>query len=538
VTATGQCLCGAVRYEVRGPLRDVLVCHCNECRRWSGHQFAATAALREDLALLEERGLAWIESPESDSSASRGFCRECGSALFWDAPGRDTISIAAGSLDAPTGLRVAGHVYAAQAGDYYDLPEDGLPRSERLSGDPAPSQSSRSKTASSLDRLGTETAFEVLARAKALEAQGRRVIHLEIGEPDFETPAHIVEAAAQALRDGHTHYCPAPGLPVLREACAAHLSQTRGLPVDPASVLVGPGAKPFLFFGILATCEPGDEVVYPNPGFPIYESVIRWAGATPVPLPLVEEQGFAFSADDLVERLTPRTKLVILNSPANPTGGVVDRTLNAQIAALLAEHGCWILSDEVYSELIYDADHDSVASHEGLLERTILLDGFSKTFAMTGFRLGYAAVPSPLVEPITRLLINSVSCTAAAVQLAGVAALTGPREEVRAMLEEFRRRRDTVVAGLNTLPGVSCVMPHGAFYAFPNVQATGLDARHLADLLLDRGGVAVLAGTAFGEHGEGYLRLSYANSLANLEEALDTMRTVLETSVVPGAVSA
>jgi aspartate/methionine/tyrosine aminotransferase len=509
----------------------VLVCHCNECRRWSGHQFAATAARREDLALVEERGLAWIESPASDASALRGFCRECGSALFWEAPGRDTISIAAGSVDAPTGLHVAGHVYVPQAGDYYELPDDGLPRSERLPDSSVLPASSRSMTAASLERLGTETAFEVLARAKALEAQGRRVIHLEIGEPDFDTPAHIVEAAGQALRDGHTHYCPAPGLPVLREACAEHLSRHRGLAVDPANVLVAPGAKPFLFFGILATCEPGDEVVYPNPGFPIYESVIRWAGAIPVPLPLVEERGFAFSADDLAERLTPRTKLVILNSPANPTGGIVDRTLNAQIAGLLAEHGCWIVSDEVYSELIYDAAHDSIAAHEGLLDRTILLDGFSKTFAMTGFRLGYAAVPAPLVEPITRLLINSVSCTPPAVQVAGVAALTGPHDEVQAMLAEFRRRRDAVVAGLNALPGVSCVTPRGAFYAFPNVQATGQDERQLADLLLDTAGVAVLAGTAFGEHGEGYLRLSYANSLANIEEALHKMRTVLETNV-------
>jgi len=384
--------------------------------------------------------------------------------------------------------------------------------------------------AASLDRLGTETAFEVLARAKALEALGRRVIHLEIGEPDFPTPAHVVEAGAQALRDGHTHYCPAPGLPVLREACAAHLSRHRGLEIDPARVLVAPGAKPFLFFGVLATCDPGDEVIYPNPGFPIYESVIRWAGATPVPLPLVEDRGFAFSADDLAERLTERTKLVILNSPANPTGGIVERALNVEIGHLLAEHDCWILSDEVYSELLYDAQHDTIASH-GLLDRTILLDGFSKTFAMTGWRLGYAALPEALVEPITRLLINSVSCTAPAVQLAGVAALTGPRDEVELMRAEFRRRRDAVVEGLNALPGVSCVTPQGAFYVFPNVSATGLPARELAGRLLDEAGVAVLAGTAFGEYGEGYLRLSYANSLANIEEALASMRFLLEERV-------
>jgi aspartate aminotransferase len=374
--------------------------------------------------------------------------------------------------------------------------------------------------AASLERLGTETAFETLARARALEAQGRRIIHLEIGEPDFPTAPHVVEAAAKALRDGHTHYCPAPGLPELREACAEHLSRHRRLPIDPGRVLVAPGAKPFLFFGVLATCNPGDEVIYPNPGFPIYESVIRWAGATPVPLPIVEARGFAFSADDLASRLSPRTKLVILNSPANPTGGVVDRELNVEIARLLAEHDCWILSDEVYSELLYDAGHDTIAAHEGLLDRTILVDGFSKTFAMTGWRLGYAALPPPLVEPVTRLLINSVSCTAPAVQLAGVAALTGPRDGVEAMLAEFTRRRDVVVPGLNALPGVSCVAPRGAFYAFPNVTSTGLGARELAETLLVDAGVAVLSGTAFGEHGEGYLRLSYATSLEHIEEAL------------------
>jgi aspartate aminotransferase len=385
------------------------------------------------------------------------------------------------------------------------------------------------RLAAGMGRLGTETAFEVLARAKALEASGRRVIHLEIGEPDFTTPGHIIEAGMRALHDGHTHYCAAPGLPELREACAAHLSAHRGLEIDPGRVVVAPGAKPFLFFGVLATCQAGDEVIYPNPGFPIYESVIRFAGATPVPLPLVEERGFAFSADDLAERLTPRTRLVILNSPANPTGGIVDAKLTAEIAAVLADHDCWILSDEVYSEMLYGERHDTVAAHNGLLDRTLLVDGFSKTFAMTGWRLGYAALPAALVEPITRLLINSVSCTAPAVQLAGVAALTGPRTEVDAMLAEFDRRRGAVVAGLNALPGVSCVMPQGAFYAFPNITETGMDARSVADRLLTEAGVAVLAGTAFGEYGEGYLRLSYANSLENIEEALAAMGDLLAT---------
>ncbi len=268
------------------------------------------------------------------------------------------------------------------------------------------------RLADSMGRLGTETAFEVLARAKALEATGRRVIHLEIGEPDFATPAHIVEAGVRALREGHTHYCPAPGLPQLREACAAHLSAHRGLEIDPGRVVVAPGAKPFLYFGVLATCNPGDEVIYPNPGFPIYESVINFAGATPVPLPLVEERGFAFTAADLAERLTPRTRLVILNSPANPTGGIVPPALTAEVAAVLADHDCYILSDEVYSEMLYGGRHDTVAAHHGLLDRTLLVDGFSKTFAMTGWRLGYAALPAELVEPVTRLLINSVSCTA------------------------------------------------------------------------------------------------------------------------------
>ena len=298
--------------------------------------------------------------------------------------------------------------------------------------------------------------------------------------------------------------------------------------IDPARLLLAPGAKPFLFFGVLATCEAGDEVIYPNPGFPIYESVIRFAGATPVPLPLSEENDFAFSANDLAERLTPRTKLVILNSPGNPTGGIVERGLNAEIAAVLGEHDCWLLSDEVYSELLYDAAHDTIAAHGALLERTILVDGFSKTFAMTGWRLGYAALPQPLVEPITRLLINSVSCTPPAIQLAGLAALTGPRDEVDMMRAEFRRRRDAIVSGLNAIPQVSCKLPRGAFYAFPNVTATGVAAKELAALLLDEAGVAVLAGTAFGSHGEGYLRLSYANTLENIEEALAAFTQLLD----------
>ena len=385
------------------------------------------------------------------------------------------------------------------------------------------------KLATALERLGTETAFEVLARAKALEATGKRVIHLEIGEPDFDTAPHIVEAAAKALRDGQTHYCPAPGIPALREAAANHLTAHRGIDVHPDSIVVTPGAKPFLFFGILATCNPGDEVIYPNPGFPIYESAIKWAGATPVPLPLTEESDFAFTAEDLRSRMTSKTKMVILNSPANPTGGYISKQLNAEVAAVLADHDCWILSDEVYSEMLWSgAEHDTIAGHQGLQDRTILLDGFSKTFAMTGWRLGYASLPEPLREPITRLIINSVSCTAPATQLAGVAALTGPRTEIDAMMAEFDRRRVAVVEGLNSLPGVSCRDPKGAFYAFPNVKGTGQDSRVVADRLLQEAGVAVLSGTAFGDYGDGYLRLSYANSMENIQEAIEAMRGLLE----------
>jgi aspartate/methionine/tyrosine aminotransferase len=381
------------------------------------------------------------------------------------------------------------------------------------------------------ERLGTERAFEVLAQARALEAQGRNVIHLEIGEPDFATPPHVVEAGVRALREGHTHYCPAPGLPELREAAAEHLSKTRGVEVEPSRVLVAPGAKWFLFFGVLAVAGEGDEVIYPNPGYPIYESAINWSGATAVPLPITEETGFAFTASDLADRLTPRTRMVILNSPANPTGGAIDREQNSEIAEILAGHDCWILGDEIYSELLYEGAHDSITSH-GLLDRTILLDGFSKTYAMTGWRLGYAAVPPALIEPLSRFLINSVACTAPAVQLAGVAALTGPHDAIDAMVAEFMRRRRVLVDGLNRLPGVSCIMPRGAFYAFPNVTATGIDERTLATRLLEEAGVAVLAGTDFGEHGAGHIRLSYANSIEHLQEALEQMSGLLEAVAV------
>ena len=382
--------------------------------------------------------------------------------------------------------------------------------------------------ADSLERLGTETAFSVLARARELEREGREIIHLEIGEPDFDTPLHIREAAAAALRAGETHYCPSVGIPELRDEAARYLSTSRHIRVDPANVLVGTGAKPFLFFTILATCNPGDEVVYPDPGFPIYESAIRWAGATPVALPLLEERDFAFDLADLESRLSPRTKLVILNSPQNPTGGALSPEETETAAALLADSGAWVLSDEVYSQMVYDGEFASVASHPGLLECTILLDGLSKTYAMTGWRCGFAAVPEPLVDPLVRFFVNSTSCVPPFVQLAGVAALSGPQDEPRAMVEEFRARRELVVAGLNELPGVSCRVPRGAFYAFPNVAEVPLDADVLTDRLLQEAGVAVLAGSAFGRVGADNLRISYANSRENLARALERMGDFLE----------
>ncbi|MEA2382698.1 MAG: aspartate aminotransferase [Solirubrobacteraceae bacterium] len=376
--------------------------------------------------------------------------------------------------------------------------------------------------------LGTEGAFAVLARARGLERAGRDVVHLEIGEPDFPTPAHVSEAAFAAIRAGETGYCPAPGIPELREAAAAELERTRGVAIAPERVIVANGAKPFLLFGVLATCEPGDEVVYPDPGFPIYESAIRFAGATPVPLVLRERDEFAFSVDELAARVTDRTKLVILNSPQNPTGGVLARETLAAAADVLRDSPAWVLSDEVYGRLLYEGEFASIATEAGMLERTIVLDSFSQTYAMTGWRCGYAAVPDALVEPLTRFLVNSTSCVPPFVQRAGIAALSGPQDAVAAMRAEFRARRDLVVAGLSALPGVSCRVPHGAFYAFPNVEAVPLRADALADRLLDEAGVALLSGTAFGAAGESHLRLSYATSIERLAEGLDRMRGFLE----------
>ena len=384
------------------------------------------------------------------------------------------------------------------------------------------------RLAERMGRLGTESAFEVLARAKALEAAGRHVIHLEIGEPDFPTATHIADAAVAALRGGQTHYVPAPGIPALREAVAAFLDSTGRLRgVSPDRVVVTPGAKPIMFFSILALCGAGDEVLYPDPGFPMYESIAAFAGATPVPVPLREANGFRIDVAELAALITPRSKLLILNSPHNPCGSALTRDDCAAIAELALRHDLVVLSDEVYWALRYGGKHASVLEFDGMESRTILLDGWSKTYAMTGWRLGFGVFPAPLVEPVTRLAINSVSCTSAFSQYAAIAALEGPQDGVADMVAEFRRRRDVITAGLNAIPGVSCLVPDGAFYAFPNIAGTGVPASLLAERLLSEAGVACLAGTAFGGWGEGFLRLSYANSVANIDAALDAMKALL-----------
>jgi len=384
------------------------------------------------------------------------------------------------------------------------------------------------KLASRMTRIGTETAFEVLARARALEAEGQEVIHLEIGEPDFPTPRHIVEAAYRAMLDGYTHYGPAAGLPELRRAVARYISETRRLNVDPEQVIITPGGKPVIFFTVLALVEPGDEVILPDPGFPIYESAVSFAGGTPVPVPLREERDFRLDVADIRARVNSRTRLIILNSPHNPTGSVLTPEDLAAIADLAKQHDVYVLSDEIYSRIIYDARHHSIASLPGMADRTIILDGFSKTYAMTGWRLGYGVFPPELVPGVTRLMVNSVSCTATFVQLAGVAALEGPQDCVDEMVAEFRRHRDFLVAALNDIPGISCRQPQGAFYAFPSVKALPLSSRDFADRLLSDFGVAVLSGDAFGAAGAGYLRLSYANSLGNLERAVSRLRRAVE----------
>ena len=381
------------------------------------------------------------------------------------------------------------------------------------------------KLATRMERLGTETAFEVLVRAKALEAQGRDIIHLEIGEPDFDTPANIIDAGCDALRGGWTHYGPSAGLPELRDTIATYINRSRGTAYGADQVIVTPGGKPIMFFVMLALVEAGDEAIYPDPGFPIYRSMIDFAGAKAVPIPLREANEFRLDIDELAGLITSRTKLLIINSPANPTGGVLDRTDLSHVAELAVRHDLIVLADEIYSELLYEGDHVSLATMPGMAERTIILDGFSKTYAMTGWRLGYGLMPAALVEAVNKLMVNSVSCTTVAVQRAGIEALTGSQEAVREMREAFRHRRDLIVAGLNQIPGISCLTPKGAFYVFPNITATGQMSKAFADALLNEHGVAALAGTAFGAAGEGYLRLSYANSEENLTKALERIET-------------
>jgi aspartate/methionine/tyrosine aminotransferase len=384
------------------------------------------------------------------------------------------------------------------------------------------------KLADRMDRILIESAFEVLVRARALEATGRNVIHLEIGEPDFPTPAHIVEAGKAALDAGWTHYGPTQGYPELREAVAAHVSATRGISVGPQHVSIVPGGKPILFFPMLALLEPGDEVIYPDPGFPIYQSMIQFLGATPVPIPLIESRGFSFDLDSLRDRLSSKTKMLVLNSPQNPTGGVIPAEEIEIIADLVRERDLIVLSDEIYSRIYYGDAPASIASLPGMLEKTIILDGFSKTYAMTGWRLGYGVMPEWLVEAVNKLMVNSNSCTASFTQRAGIAALNGPQDDVDKMVAEFRRRRDAFCAALNRLPGVRCPIPSGAFYAFPNITATGWKSKPLADALLDNAGVACLSGTSFGAYGEGYLRFSIANSYENLMTAAGRIGDFLE----------
>ncbi len=377
-----------------------------------------------------------------------------------------------------------------------------------------------------MQRLGTETAFEVLARAKALEREGKDMVHVEVGEPDFETPPNVVEAAAQALRDGMTHYGPAAGLLEAREAIAEDFSQRRGVDVSPDQVVVLAGAKPAIFFTLIACLEEGDEAIYPNPGFPIYQSMIEFSGAKAVPLPLREENQFRMDVDELESLLTPRTRLVIINSPQNPTGSVLEQEDVRRIAQLTAERGILLFSDEIYSRILYDGDHHTPWK-DGDPSNMVVLDGFSKIFSMTGWRLGYSVSSVEWATKIARLQTNCNSCPATFSQIAGIEALRGPQEPMDLMVEEFRKRRQVVVDGLNDIPGVTCIVPRGAFYAFANIRETGRTSRQLQDELLEQAGVAALAGTSFGEHGEGYLRLSYANSVPNLEKALDRMRNHL-----------
>jgi aspartate aminotransferase len=380
------------------------------------------------------------------------------------------------------------------------------------------------RLASRMSRLGTETAFEVLNKARALERQGKDIVHLEIGEPDFDTPANVVEAAVVALRKGWTHYGPSAGLPELRQEIADYVSKTRGVPVTSDEVVVVPGGKPIIFFSILSLVDAGDEVIYPNPGFPIYESMIDYVGGRPIPIQLREDRDFGLDVTELASLIHDRTRLIILNSPQNPTGGVLTKNDIHAIASAIGDRNVMVLSDEIYSRLIFEGEHFSIMSIPGFKDRTILLDGFSKTYAMTGWRMGYGVMRPDLAAHITRLMTNSNSCTASFTQIAGVEALRGDQSSVDQMRDEFKRRRDVFVAGLNRIKGFSCRMPKGAFYAFPNITKTGWPSKKLANAILEEAGVACLSGTAFGDFGEGYLRFSVANSLENLNKALDRIQ--------------
>jgi aspartate/methionine/tyrosine aminotransferase len=387
-----------------------------------------------------------------------------------------------------------------------------------------------------MSQLGTETAFEVLARAEALARQGRDIINLGIGQPDFKTPPHIVEAAVKALHDGHHGYTPSPGIPALREAVCRDIEKYRGVAVSPDRIVAVPGGKVTMFFAIMMFGEPGAEILYPNPGFPIYESVIKFSGATPVPIPLLEERDFSFDAEAVLDSITPRTRLLILNSPANPTGGSIPKqTIDRLVEGLSAHPQVTVLSDEIYARMTYDGqEHVSLLTYPQLEKRLILLDGWSKTYAMTGWRLGYAVWPESLVEGATRLAINCHSCVNAATQYAGIAALDGPQDSVAEMLAAFDERRHVIVDGLNAMQGVSCRTPGGAFYTFPNISGTGMNARDLQSRMLEEAGIATIAGTSFGAYGEGYLRFSYANSVDNIRRALERMTEFLSTAKMAG----
>jgi aspartate aminotransferase len=377
------------------------------------------------------------------------------------------------------------------------------------------------KLATRMSRLGTETAFEVLVRARQLEAQGKHVVHLEIGEPDFDTPANVIDAGVEAMRSGWTHYSPSAGLPELRSAIAEYISRTRHIDVKPEEVVVVPGGKPVMSYVIMALANEGDEVIYPNPGFPIYESMVNFVGARPVPVQMRESRDFALDVDELAALITPKTRLIILNSPHNPTGGTMSEADLQALAEAIGDRDIFVLSDEIYSRLIYEGEHHSLASVEGFKDRTIILDGFSKTYAMTGWRLGYGVMHADLANAVARLAINYNSCTASFTQIAGVEALRGEQAPVEKMRREFQRRRDRMVERLNSIRGFSCKLPKGAFYVFPNITGTGWKSKELASALLEDAGVACLSGTSFGKFGEGYIRLSVANSIENIGTALD-----------------